>query len=255
VRQTDERARAARHVSTDFDAANYGILTTTMRENDVDSTTTTTTTLVSDGIDATDGRGGYGDERGSSSLVTSSSTTKETTTTEATATTEGKQQQQQESTKKRRERKTYERVKLPTPEEVYQQDAMDNCAIKTVMSCVLGGALGGVMGVVFGAFEPMEVPAPDAPKVKLTETIRQGVRSAGARSWSYAKGFAAFGALYAGSECVVEKVRAKHDVTNSAYAGCFTGGVMARSGGPSGMAFGCASMAALSVAMDKFMDH
>ena len=233
----------------------------TTRENDDEDLTgpTTgpppTTTLLS-GSDGTDERGT--DERGSSSLVTSTSmpteaTTTEATTTEATAANEGKEQQQ--PSKKKRERKTYERVKLPTPEEVYQQDAMDNCAIKTAMSCVLGGALGGVMGVVFGAFEPMEVPAPDAPKVKLTETIRQGVRSAGARSWSYAKGFAAFGALYAGSECVVEKVRAKHDVTNSAYAGCFTGGVMARSGGPSGMAFGCASMAALSVAMDKFMDH
>lgn len=235
---------------------------TTRENDDGDLTTTGTTTLVS-GSDGTDDRGyggggGDDDARGSSSLVTSSSMPTEATSTEATTTTnDGKeqQQQQQQPGKKKRERKTYERVKLPTPEEVYQQDAMDNCAIKTAMSCVLGGALGGVMGVVFGAFEPMEVPAPDAPKVKLTETIRQGVRSAGARSWSYAKGFAAFGALYAGSECVVEKVRAKHDVTNSAYAGCFTGGVMARSGGPSGMAFGCASMAALSVAMDKFMDH
>jgi import inner membrane translocase subunit TIM22 len=234
----------------------------TTRENEDEDLTTrgTTTTLVS-GSDGTDGRGyggGGDDERGSSSLVTSSSMPTEATSTEATTTTnDGKEEEeeQQQPGKKKRERKTYERVKLPTPEEVYQQDAMDNCAIKTAMSCVLGGALGGVMGVVFGAFEPMEVPAPDAPKVKLTETIRQGVRSAGARSWSYAKGFAAFGALYAGSECVVEKVRAKHDVTNSAYAGCFTGGVMARSGGPSGMAFGCASMAALSVAMDKFMDH
>ena len=123
------------------------------------------------------------------------------------------------------------------------------------LALVLGGALGGVMGVVFGAFEPMEVPAPDAPKVTMRETIRQGAKSAGARSWSYAKGFAAFGALYAGSECVVEKVRAKHDVANSAYAGCFTGGVMARTSGPTGMAVGCATMAALSVAMDKFMDH
>ena len=43
-------------------------------------------------------------------------------------------------------------------------------------------ALGGVMGVVFGAFEPMEVPAVDAPKVTVRETIKQGLRSAGARS-------------------------------------------------------------------------
>jgi import inner membrane translocase subunit TIM22 len=182
-------------------------------------------------------------------IAVSTSTTP--TTTDATTTTSTG------ATKKptRTRRKTYDRVKLPSPEEVYQQDAMDNCAVKTVMSCVLGGALGGAMGVVFGAFEPMEVPAPDAPKISVTETIRRGVRSAGARSWSYAKGFAAFGALYAGSECAVEKARAAHDVANSAYAGCFTGGVMARKSGASGMAFGCATMAALSVAMDKFMDH
>ncbi|CEF97967.1 Mitochondrial inner membrane translocase subunit Tim17/Tim22/Tim23/peroxisomal protein PMP24 [Ostreococcus tauri] len=157
--------------------------------------------------------------------------------------------------KKPRQRKTYERVKLPTPEEVYQQDAMDNCALKTGMSFALGGALGGVMGVVFGAFEPMEIRPADAPKVTIAESVKQGARAAGARSWSYAKGFAQFGALYAGSECVVEKVRASHDMMNSAYAGCFTGGVMARTSGPQGIAMGCATMAALSVAMDKLMDH
>ena len=156
---------------------------------------------------------------------------------------------------KKPKRKTYERVKMPTPEDIYAADAMDNCALKTVMSTVLGGALGAAMGIVFGAFEPMEIAAPDAPKVKILDQVKAGARAAGARSWSYAKGFAAFGALYAGSECVVEKVRAKHDIANSAYAGCFTGGVMARSGGPSGMAVGCGTMAALSVAMDKFMDH
>ena len=177
------------------------------------------------------------------------------TTTTTTTTTDDAFKATNERVKKKTTKKTYERVKLPTPEEVYQQDAMDNCAVKTAMSCALGGALGGVMGVVFGAFEPMEVPAVDAPKVTVRETIKQGLRSAGARSWSYAKGFAAFGALYAGSECAVEKARARHDVVNSAYAGCFTGGVMARSSGPSGIAFGCATMAALSVAMDKCMDH
>ena len=49
---------------------------------------------------------------------------------------------------------------------------------------------------------------------------------------SYAKGFGAVGALFAGSECVIEKQRAKHDIYNSVYAGCFSGGVLARSGGP-----------------------
>lgn len=36
---------------------------------------------------------------------------------------------------------------------------------------------------------------------------------------SYAKGFGAMGALFAGSECVIEKTRARHDAYNSVYAG------------------------------------
>ena len=73
------------------------------------------------------------------------------------------------------------------------------------------------------------------------------------RDRSYAKGFAAFGALYAGSECVVEQTRARHDIYNSAYAGCFTGGTMAARAGPKAACIGCGTMAALSVAMDHFM--
>ena len=88
----------------------------------------------------------------------------------------------------------------------------------------------------------------------MMQKLRNYVRHRLSKSWSYAKGFAAFGALYSGSECVIEQTRAKHDIYNSAYAGCFTGGVMARSGGKEGMAMGCATMAALSVCMDRFMD-
>ena len=107
------------------------------------------------------------------------------------------------------------------------------------------------------------------------------------------------GALYSGSECVIEKVRlgargathavgrgvtrchaqvrAQHDSTNSATAGCFTGGFLARSGawralarrrsarqaltrsapaaGWQGAVTGCATFAAFSVLMDKLLDH
>ena len=38
------------------------------------------------------------------------------------------------------------------------------------------------------------------------------------RRRTYAKGFAAMGAMFAGSECVVEKIRAKHDIYNA--GGC-----------------------------------
>jgi hypothetical protein len=76
------------------------------------------------------------------------------------------------------------------------------------------------------------------------------------------------------------QVRAQHDSTNSASAGCFTGGFLARSGafccalysrllvcgltrrpwtrdaaGWQGALTGCATFAAFSVLMDKLLDH
>lgn len=45
------------------------------------------------------------------------------------------------------------------------------------------------------------------------------------------------GAMFAGSECVIEKVRAKHDIYNSVYAGCATGGALAHKAGPKVRAF------------------
>jgi mitochondrial import inner membrane translocase subunit TIM22 len=162
----------------------------------------------------------------------------------------------EEETKKKKKKekaaKTYTPIQIPTAEEQMQGDVMNNCVVKTALSGVMGGVLGIAMGIFFGAFE-----APDhtmtQKKVSIAETLKQTARSTALKSWSYAKGFAAFGALYAGSECVVEQTRARHDIYNSAYAGCFTGGTMAARAGPKAACIGCGTMAALSVAMDHFM--
>lgn len=63
------------------------------------------------------------------------------------------------------------------------------------------------------------------------------------------------GAMFAGSECVIEKVRAKHDIYNSVYAGCATGGALAHKAGPKAMCAGCATFAAFSALIDKMMAH
>ena len=146
----------------------------------------------------------------------------------------------------------YKRIDMPTQDDMIMQDFMNNCAVKTVLATVMGGFLGAAMGVFFGAFDPM-TPT-EGEKQTIVQQLKKAGRSTLSKSYSYAKGFAAFGALYSGSECVFEQTRAKHDIYNSAYAGCFTGGVMARSGGKEAMAMGCATMGALSVAMDRFMD-
>jgi hypothetical protein len=50
------------------------------------------------------------------------------------------------------------------------------------------------------------------------------------KSRSYAKGFAGMGFLYSGTECMIERYRAKHDSLNATLAGCATGGLMAAPG-------------------------
>lgn len=44
--------------------------------------------------------------------------------------------------------RTYKRVELPSPEAIMQEDFMNNCAVRTVLS----GAMGSVLGVMFGLF-------------------------------------------------------------------------------------------------------
>ena len=150
-----------------------------------------------------------------------------------------------------RKPRTYQKVEMPTPEQMMMDDAMNNCVVKSVLATVMGGVLGAAMGIFFGAFEPT---MPGDEKLSIAQSLKNAGRASISKAASYAKGFAVFGALYSGSECVVEQTRAKHDIYNSACAGCFTGGVMARTGGPQGIAVGCGTMAALSVAMDHFMD-
>jgi mitochondrial import inner membrane translocase subunit TIM22 len=42
----------------------------------------------------------------------------------------------------------YKRLDLPSPEQIMQEDMMNNCGVRTVLS----GAMGSVLGVVFGIF-------------------------------------------------------------------------------------------------------
>lgn len=148
-----------------------------------------------------------------------------------------------------------EGLKAPTAEQIAQEDLMNNCLVRTVISGVMGGGLGALFGLfatsMEGATGNMAVQETRRAREVFYETVRN-VRIKGA---SYAKGFAAVGALFAGSECMVEKHRAKHDMYNSAYAGCFTGGVLAHSGGPKMMCIGCASFAAFSVVIERFLEH
>lgn len=75
----------------------------------------------------------------------------------------------------------------------------------------------------------------------------------GKRSWSSAKNFGTVGAIFSGTECVIEGFRAKNDIYNGVAAGCLTGGALAIGAGPQAAAIGCAGFAAFSAAIDTYM--
>lgn len=85
------------------------------------------------------------------------------------------------------------------------------------------------------------------------QQLRHGFRDMGQRSWSTAKNFGKVGALFSGIECGIEGYRAKNDLGNGVAAGCATGALLARGGGPQAAAVGCAGFAAFSAAIDAWM--
>lgn len=75
----------------------------------------------------------------------------------------------------------------------------------------------------------------------------------GARSLSSAKNFGKIGAIFAGTECVIEGYRAKNDLANGVAAGCVTGAILGIPAGPYAAGMGCAGFAVFSAAVDYYM--
>jgi len=107
------------------------------------------------------------------------------------------------------------------------------------------------MGLFFGALDNPIMAEEMTARQQIVYTAKQ----MGRRSISNAKTFAVMGLIFSAAECVIEKARAKHDTTNTAVAGCVTGGALAVKGGPKATCIGCAGFAAFSVAIEKFFDR
>lgn len=113
------------------------------------------------------------------------------------------------------------------------------------------GAAGGpapIAGLPGAAGAPVSISS-----LPLKKQLTHGFKDMGARSWSTAKNFGAVGALFSGIECGIEGLRAKNDIGNGVAAGCMTGAILARNGGPQAAAIGCAGFAAFSAAIDTWM--
>ncbi|CAM8917286.1 unnamed protein product [Rhodiola kirilowii] len=144
-----------------------------------------------------------------------------------------------------------EPLRLPTPEEIRGQDIWNNCAVRSVVSGVMGGGLGFAMGIFLGALDNPIMQDEMSGRQQFIYTAKQMWR----RSWTSCKTFAVMGFIFSAAECVVEKARAKHDITNTVVAGCATGGTMSARGGPKAACVGCAGFATFSVLIEKFLDR
>lgn len=47
----------------------------------------------------------------------------------------------------------YQRLDMPTPESIAQEDFMNNCAVRTILSGVMGTGLGVVFGIFMGTMD------------------------------------------------------------------------------------------------------
>ncbi|KAJ9205199.1 hypothetical protein DTO271D3_3094 [Paecilomyces variotii] len=136
------------------------------------------------------------------------------------------------------------------------QSAMESCPVKTIISGGMGFALGGAFGLFMASmsydssFTPQGRAIADLP---WREQVRQGFKDMGKRSWSSAKNFGIVGALFSGTECCIEGLRAKNDLANGVAAGCITGGILGAKAGPQAAAAGCVGFAAFSAAIDAYM--
>ncbi|KAK5116133.1 Mitochondrial import inner membrane translocase subunit tim22 [Meristemomyces frigidus] len=142
----------------------------------------------------------------------------------------------------------------------YMQMAMESCPAKTVIAGTMGFGLGGVFGLFMASMRydtPLGAGVPGSigttSDLPMREQIKRGFKDMGKASWSSARNFGYIGALFAGSECALEGLRAKNDLYNGVAAGCFTGGWLAKSGGPQAVVVGCAGFAAFSAAIDAYM--
>ncbi|KAG8637223.1 mitochondrial import inner membrane translocase subunit TIM22-4 [Manihot esculenta] len=141
--------------------------------------------------------------------------------------------------------------RMPTMEEIRAQEVWNNCAVRSVASGVMGGGLGLFMGLFLGALDNPLMQEEMTAREQFIYTAKQ----MGRRSWSSCKAFAVMGLIFSAAECIVEKARAKHDVTNTVVAGCVTGGSMSAKGGPKAACVGCAGFAAFSVLIEKFLER
>ncbi|KAK7713980.1 Mitochondrial import inner membrane translocase subunit tim22 [Botryosphaeria dothidea] len=136
------------------------------------------------------------------------------------------------------------------------QAGMESCFTKLVMSGVAGAGMGAIFGLFMSSMRydtPLTPQGQEIAKLPLRQQLRAGFKEMGRASYSSGKNFGLIGAVFSGTECAIEGLRAKNDLLNGVAAGCITGGALAAKAGPQATAVGCAGFAAFSAAIDYYM--
>mmetsp|Transcript_8830 Transcript_8830/g.19444 ORF Transcript_8830/g.19444 Transcript_8830/m.19444 type:complete len:243 (-) Transcript_8830:463-1191(-) len=115
----------------------------------------------------------------------------------------------------------------------------ESCGVKSAIGVVMGSGMGMVMGVFLSAMSDTRPPVTivngrEVPTSPMKEQMKQSMRSTREKSLYWARNFAFISGLFAGTECIVEKARGKHDVWNQVLGGCATGAAMQAKSGPQG---------------------
>eukprot|EP01104_Vermistella_antarctica_P014311 TRINITY_DN4477_c0_g4_i1.p1 TRINITY_DN4477_c0_g4~~TRINITY_DN4477_c0_g4_i1.p1 ORF type:complete len:312 (-),score=90.84 TRINITY_DN4477_c0_g4_i1:1223-2158(-) len=127
----------------------------------------------------------------------------------------------------------------------------EGCIFKAILSAVVGGGFGAFMGMLMSNHSNTDAALPKDASTRLKVVTH--FKELGKSSWGMAKNFAMVGLVFAGTECVIERARAKSDIYNSLGAGCISGAALSYRNGAKGMAFGCAGFMAFSYVIDKVM--
>ncbi|CAH0473379.1 unnamed protein product [Peronospora belbahrii] len=109
----------------------------------------------------------------------------------------------------------------------FAEEARESCWKRSVVACVAGAVMGVSLGTFLGTFEGAhgELVGRNM-REQLYNGFSKSIKAGYVRSVYFSKEFALVGSIFAGTECVIERERAVHDILNPILAGGVSGGAL-----------------------------